>query len=703
MRSTKNRPLCTIVASLALATTLLTGCGAPAQSGQTAQSDAPASSQSAQSDSSSQDVPEATKKAITGEGIVSKFIGEKFYNKKVTNENEALEAIKSVYDRIGADSSVVLELNAVRPVDGGNTYYIFQQRVGDVLAFGASVKLIVNKDGDVVALASSILPNVKVPESQAKIDAKKAEEIAVQHSKDTDSVDAKVVPNATEQTIITVPSTTDRYAYAWVVYTQNYLQDTAKDMGYLAHYIDSEGEHLYALPISEPHNADAIAGDKAAFDFDKFKQDTWKGTVTLHDGKTKEISVPVLSDPDTKAMILGDAKRRILCVDYAQYNNEEQLDPRVGDGTDFDNTELLAYESFIRVWDFYDSIGWTAPDGEGTPTLLLMDYVDEKGERQDEAYYTGKKNGFQTFTFNRVNPDGENLDVIAHEFTHCVTSTTMITNVYNNDMGAINEGMSDVLGNLIQMIVENKPEEAWLMGSGSGKERTLRNMKDPHEYRQPEYTWDTFYTPHVITPTNANDMGGVHINSSLLNKLSYRLDQSGMSPKEQFDLWLAVALTMTPHTDYPQMAELLPWCLEDLGYSKHSDALKTAIDEAKLTLAEEPDSMPQGNGRISFVYPSAKLGNDGEVRVNAVAKDSDKPITTYPAANTNKVSIFLPAGEYKLICVVGENNAKKFIYRNDKWEQVETVDISTMGDDTLVKVEEGKTSEPSTQGLPESL
>ena len=74
MRFPKNKALCSVAASLALATTLLTGCGAPASS---------QSAQSTQSgDASSQDVPEATKKAIAGEGIVSKFIGEKFYDEE---------------------------------------------------------------------------------------------------------------------------------------------------------------------------------------------------------------------------------------------------------------------------------------------------------------------------------------------------------------------------------------------------------------------------------------------------------------------------------------------------------------------------------------------------------------------------------------------------------------------------------------------
>ena len=44
------------------------------------------------------------------------------------------------------------------------------------------------------------------------------------------------------------------------------------------------------------------------------------------------------------------------------------------------------------------------------------------------------------------------LDVIAHEFTHCVTETAMGANLYRDDYGAINEAMSDILGNLCEAL-----------------------------------------------------------------------------------------------------------------------------------------------------------------------------------------------------------------------------------------------------------
>ena len=55
-------------------------------------------------------------------------------------------------------------------------------------------------------------------------------------------------------------------------------------------------------------------------------------------------------------------------------------------------------------------------------------------------------------------------DVIGHEFTHCVTGTTMTTNLYLNDYGAINEAMSDIMGNIIEMSIDDRPDGAWVIG-----------------------------------------------------------------------------------------------------------------------------------------------------------------------------------------------------------------------------------------------
>ena len=693
MKSLRETSLRVLFASLLMASLMCAaGCGSQ-QASSSAESASTQGSQSAPAQ-------EQYDKVFQPDNIVSTFIDEKFYDQKVTDETTALAAVKSVYGRIGADDTTELQATAVRPTETGTTYYIFNQVAGDVLVYGASTKLIVDKDNEVIGLVSAILPQVTMPKAEDwQITAAQAEEVVVKKCEEDGHAGVKPEEGATEQVLITVPDTNSQHQFAWVVYTPNYLGNS--EMGYLAHYVDASGPYLYAIPIAEPHNADAEAGDVANFNFSKFEQSTWKGTVTLHDGTTKEIEVPALVDPSNNATILADSKRKILCADYADWHFDEKLSPRVSSDNTFENTELLAYDTFIKVWDFYESIGWSGPDDEGTPTLLLMDYVNDDRERADNAMYMGRQNGFQTFTFNRLNPDGENMDIIAHEFTHCVTSTTMTTNVYRNEMGAINEGMSDVLGNLVEMLVVNNPDSAWLMGDGSGIDRTLRSMKDPHTHAQPEFRWDTYYAPSVTVGTVTNDNGGVHLNSSMLNIVSYKLDQAGMEPADQFYFWMNVALAMTPRTDYAQMAQLLPWCLEQSGYSQYIDALKAAISEAGYANAEEPTTPPEGTGKIAINYQSGDLGDNGLVRFQIISADDSMHVLTYPSDGAHATSATLPAGDYQCIGLVGSESpiaSTVYAYQDGTWTQVSDGEIKT----SLVHVDAGQTTELSSQGLPAS-
>ena len=50
----------------------------------------------------------------------------------------------------------------------------------------------------------------------------------------------------------------------------------------------------------------------------------------------------------------------------------------------------------------------------------------------------------------------------------------------------------------------------------------------------------------------------MHINSSLLNVISYKLSEAGMDEDDQCYYWMNVALALTPRTDFAQLAEILP-------------------------------------------------------------------------------------------------------------------------------------------------
>ena len=123
---------------------------------------------------------------FTGDGTVTAFIGEPFYDGVIKDEQEAYKAVQSVYDRIGADSTTRLELSEIRPTEE-NVCYTFAQMAGDIRVYGDAIKLITDKDGKAIGLVSAILPNVKAaPVDEWGVTAEEAEAIIEDYYKDGD-------------------------------------------------------------------------------------------------------------------------------------------------------------------------------------------------------------------------------------------------------------------------------------------------------------------------------------------------------------------------------------------------------------------------------------------------------------------------------------------------------------------------------------
>ncbi|WMW22876.1 M4 family metallopeptidase [Methanolobus mangrovi] len=120
------------------------------------------------------------------------------------------------------------------------------------------------------------------------------------------------------------------------------------------------------------------------------------------------------------------------------------------------------------------------------------------------------------------------LDIIAHEWTHAVTEYTANL-VYSGESGALNESMSDVFAALIagNWIFG---EDAWLLASAPGS----RNMEDPtngglYDPANPIDSVLAGHQPDHMTDkyTGAQDYGGVHINSGIMNKAAYLIATGG--------------------------------------------------------------------------------------------------------------------------------------------------------------------------------
>jgi bacillolysin len=109
-------------------------------------------------------------------------------------------------------------------------------------------------------------------------------------------------------------------------------------------------------------------------------------------------------------------------------------------------------------------------------------------------------------------------DVVAHELTHGVTDfTSELLYVYQS--GAINEALSDIMGEFVDQGRAPFDDSEWLLGEDLPPPFAggLRSMANPQIFFHPDTYGSTFWE----TDPNFEDNGGVHSNSGVANKAAY--------------------------------------------------------------------------------------------------------------------------------------------------------------------------------------
>ncbi len=638
--------------------------------------------------------------AFTGEGMTTRFLHGSLYDKEIKDENDAQDAMEALLEKIGGDESTILELAEIRPTEDGVTYYTFYQYASGVRVYGAAVKLIVDAGGKAAGLVSAIIPKLKNVEPEWTIDAEEAEAIVEDRFREQK---LQAIRGASEQTLLPLEEGSDILCYVWIVYTDNIYEGS--DKAYLAHYVMEDGNYMYALPVEEPGNADALAGDLAPFAFDSGEPGTWTGELTHRDGTKEEVELPVIISQEQNTVILADSERKILCADYVKFEKENTLSMICSEDGSWDNDILLTYYNFIRIYDYFKETGWDGPDGEETPALLLFGLCDENGDPGDNAFYAGKVRGFHVFEFDET-VYSDCLDVVGHEYTHCITSTMMTMNLYQNDYGAINEGMSDIFGNLAEYLITGNEEGYWIHGENA--KETERSFKDPKSCQQPERVWGEYYVPGVVIASDNNDNGGVHRNSSLLNRISYLLYKGGMEPEDQQYFWMNVSLAMTPRTDYPQLAEMLPWCMETAGYPEFVETVKKAVQEVGIESSEFPDKLEEGCGLLTFGFPFSDYSQGFDILVACFSNERDTEYYTW-AGSDDQVRAVLPEGKYIVILAFinrEEGTVYHMMVTDEGWTEMEKT-YAEMTDEEVkeaeISVEKGITLTVETDTLEELL
>ena len=200
----------------------------------------------------------------------------------------------------------------------------------------------------------------------------------------------------------------------------------------------------------------------------------------------------------------------------------------------------------------------------------------------------------------------------------------------------------------------------------------------------------------------------MHTNSSLLNLIAYRLNETGMPKEDQLYFWMNVSMAMTPYSDYSQLIRLLPWCLERVGKPEYKDTISAAVDETGIGDLSIPETAPEGLGLVMFDFPEPETEKTYYSIV--VLEGAEEVFTTWPDANTTTAAAAVPEGRYDVYTMFyadGDSESLGMvILMEDGWKyyDAEAAEEFADGDQTAVfEVRAGEVVSLETEGLEEAM
>ncbi|MEX0417040.1 M4 family metallopeptidase [Bacillus sp. C30] len=208
------------------------------------------------------------------------------------------------------------------------------------------------------------------------------------------------------------------------------------------------------------------------------------------------------------------------------------------------------------------------------------------GKNYNNAFWNGSRMVYgdgDGYTFTAFSGG---LDVVGHELTHAVTSSTSDL-IYRNESGALNESISDIFGVLIKQA--NNKDTDWDIGKDIyvSRNQAMRSMSNPTKYGDPDH-----YSKRYM---GTGDNGGVHTNSGIINKAAYLLANGGNhngvnvtgigKDKMGTIYYRANTMYFTSRTDFKEARRLLIKAASDLygDQSPEVNAVKSSYDAVGIS------------------------------------------------------------------------------------------------------------------------
>lgn len=461
----------------------------------------------------------------------------------------------------------------------GESYVRLKQSYGGVPVFGGSMVVQVNDDGGIKNVASEIL-------------------------RDTRPLDyngVSLTPSLSEADAITAAKNKLAAALGTVTADALTVQEGPELVIYSPTLLGMEGQpHLAWRMVLASEGAEAVRENVFI--------DAHSGELTFHYSLIYNAKARKIYDLKNTYTVPATPAR-------------EEGDPAVGI-TDVDNV----YDYLGDTYDFYFSHhGRDSYDDDGGEMIARVRDASEAGNASWNGSFMKYGTGYGVD------------DVTAHELTHGVTQYTSDL-IYLGESGAINECFSDSWGEFVDLTNGKGDDSAavrWIIaedlsdfvgGDPSMGEVGIRSMKDPTLFNDP----DRYTSPYLINPENWwRDLGGVHTNCGVGNKLTYLLTDgdtfngqtvTGMGIDRTANLLYACQYLLPAYSTYYMYYFVLGAASANLGFS--FDERLNIVRATRAVEIEPPDVLEEGLRGFRAV-PATTMDGDAVIALNWTPPASD--------------------------------------------------------------------------------
>lgn len=582
------------------------------------------------------------------EGYVSTIVG-RVYDTPVHTQRELRLVVDQLRTLLGLDEDYEIEPLVMDTYNNSITFTFRQYEDGFEVA-NSTLKILIDEDHYPAMIQSSLVPHLQTDYSGTEITSDEAEDV-VSALAMGQGVTLSIFSDYTSQCVLNdaqIPATR-----CYRIYTDNPFASEGADMPYLIHYVDFDGNYLKNYPTNNLNEEPLNEYDNDAY-FESLTATDYTFTVNRN-GEDVTFTVPVSHSSRDGKYYLADPSRKIILADFYDFIYRGHLSFETStNASTWDDNHLITYYNYIQAYDYYKyEHQYFSTDGFGIPILILTSWCDSNRNPVNNQCSMGTINGWSAFGSSDANTYGYSLDVIAHEYTHAVSGFLRQGNLYYNEYGAINEGFSDIMGNLCEMSVGDTDDTLWELGETSGN--TVRSMSDPTLYGQPLAVGDQYYSNTIALPNSAasdvSDKGGVHSNDSLLSHLCYVLYEEGMSLDELGDLFHQAIILHTPKADYDDIYAALVASAQIWGQDEYIPVITQYFEDAGM-FGDRHETV-RSTAAVGYSRINLTSVNPSEAAVSSILlmQDLDTNETYYSAAmEDGTFSLCVPAnGNYVIV------------------------------------------------------